>query len=107
MVNDKKRGNHKLLNNFNGVHVFALQGYDPGSKTLKFYPCPDGRPDASLFLASINQEEYVQCQDLKRKNGKPELGARNKLMTFLIYQLECYDFTKSKIYKIRGSIPVG
>ena len=34
MVNDKKGGNHKLLNNFNGVHVFALQGYDPGSKTL-------------------------------------------------------------------------
>ena len=37
MVNDKKGGNHKLnekLNNFNGVHVFALQGCDPGSKTL-------------------------------------------------------------------------
>ena len=34
MVNDKKGGNRKLLNNFNGVHVFALQGYDPGSKTL-------------------------------------------------------------------------
>ena len=34
MVNDKKGGNHKLLNNFTGVHVFALQGYDPGSKTL-------------------------------------------------------------------------
>ena len=28
-------------------------------------------------------------------------------MTFHIYQLECYDFTKSKIYKIRGSVPVG
>ena len=34
MVNDKKGGNHKLLNNFTGVHVFALQGYDPGSNTL-------------------------------------------------------------------------
>ena len=34
MVNDKKGGNHKLLNNFNGVHVFTPQGCDPGSKTL-------------------------------------------------------------------------
>ena len=37
MVNDKKGGNHKLnkkSNNFNGVHVFALQEYDPRSKTL-------------------------------------------------------------------------
>ena len=34
MVKDKKGGNHKLLNSFNGVHVFALRGYDPGCKTL-------------------------------------------------------------------------
>ena len=34
MVKDKKGGNHKLLNSFNGVHVFALRGYDPGYKTL-------------------------------------------------------------------------
>ena len=53
MVNDKKGGNLDLR---------------------LFYPCPD----ASLFLASINQEEYGQCQDLKRKAGKPGLGARNK-----------------------------
>ena len=34
MAKDKKGGNHKLLNSFNGVHVFALQGCDPGYKTL-------------------------------------------------------------------------
>ena len=34
MVNDKKGGNHKLLNSFNGVHVFVLQGCDSGYKNL-------------------------------------------------------------------------
>ena len=34
MVKDKKGGNHKLLNSFNGVRVFALRGCDPGYKTL-------------------------------------------------------------------------
>ena len=32
--NDKKGGNHKLLNSFNGVHVFALNGCDSGYKNL-------------------------------------------------------------------------
>ena len=34
MVKDKKGGNHKLLNSFNGVHVFVLQGCDSGYKNL-------------------------------------------------------------------------
>ena len=38
MVNDKKGGNHKLLNSFNGVHVFVLQGCDPGYKNCNFFP---------------------------------------------------------------------
>ena len=36
MVKDKKGGNHKLLNSFNGVHVFALRGYDPAYKKTLF-----------------------------------------------------------------------
>ena len=31
-----------------------------------------------------------------RKEGNPESGAGIKLVTFHIYQLESYDFTKSK-----------
>ena len=38
MVNDKKGGNHKLLNRFNGVDVFVLQGCDPGYKNCNFFP---------------------------------------------------------------------
>ena len=42
-----------------------------------------------------------------KKKGKLGLGAGIKLVTFLIYQVEYYDFTKSNIYKITGSILVG
>ena len=48
------------------------------------------------ILASINREEYGQSKDLKRKEENPESGAGIKLVTLFIYQLESYDFTKSK-----------
>ena len=95
MVNDKKGGNHKLLNSFKMVCTpFALQGCDPGSKTL-----------FSIVLMQVcfsldNQEEYtVNVKNLKEKKEIPWSEAGVKLMTFLIYQPQCYDFTKFTRFK--------
>ena len=67
MVNDKKGGNHKLLNSFKMVCApLALQGCDPGSKTV-----------FTLVLMQVcfsldNQEEYtVNVKNLKEKKEIP------------------------------------
>ena len=95
MVNDKKGGNHKLLNSFKMVCTpFALQGCDPGSKTV-----------FTLVLMQVcfsldNQEEYtVNVKNLKEKKEIPWSEAGIKLMTFLIYESQCYDFTTFTRFK--------
>ena len=50
MVNDKKGGNHKLLNSFNGVHVLFFR--DATLVIRIFLPSSLYKP----ILASINKE---------------------------------------------------
>ena len=89
MVNDKKGGNHKLLNSFKMVCTpFALQGCDPGSKTV-----------FTLVLMQVcfsldNQEEYtVNVKNLKEKKEIPWSEVGIKLMTFLMISLCLQDLT--------------